>query len=87
MKSAATLALQPIVQVSLDLIDLLGVVRGGLTLEQAMRAPEYGAPLGVPLAVDAEAFKTDSGDLEGSLRLICAGVHRDGEVAIGRSLL
>src|SRR6188474_670955 len=47
---------------------------GGLTLEQAVRTPEYGAPLvviGAPLAVDADAFKTASGDVEDSLRLIC----------------
>ena len=51
---------------------------GGLTLEQAVQCPEYGAPLvvlGAPLAVDADAFKTADGDLEGSLRLICEAVH------------
>jgi 3-hexulose-6-phosphate synthase len=51
---------------------------GGLTLEQAIRTPEYGAPLvvlGAPLTVDADAFKTASGDLERSLRLICQKVH------------
>jgi len=54
---------------------------GGLSLEQAIRTPEYGAPLvvlGAPLTVDAEAFKTASGDLEGSLRLICQKVHSYG---------
>jgi 3-hexulose-6-phosphate synthase len=59
---------------------------GGLTIEQAVRTPEYGAPLvvlGAPLTVDADAFKTAAGDLEGSLRLICESVHRFGEVAIG----
>jgi 3-hexulose-6-phosphate synthase/6-phospho-3-hexuloisomerase len=51
---------------------------GGLTLEQAIRTPEYGAPLvvlGAPLTIDADAFKTASGDLESSLRLICEKVH------------
>lgn len=51
---------------------------GGLTLEQAVRTPEYGAPLvvlGAPLTIDADAFKTASGDLESSLRLICDKVH------------
>ena len=51
---------------------------GGLTLEQAIRCPEYGAPLvvlGAPLTIDADAFKTAEGDLEGSLRLICNAVH------------
>ena len=56
---------------------------GGLSLEQAIRTPEYGAPLvvlGAPLTVDAEAFKTASGDLESSLRLICQKVHSYGNV-------
>ncbi len=61
---------------------------GGLTLEQAMRTPEYGAPLvviGAPLAVDADAFKTAAGDLEGTLRLICERVHGYGDVPSSRS--
>ncbi len=44
---------------------------GGLSLEQAIRCPEYGAPLvvlGAPLTIDADSFQTASGDLEGSLR-------------------
>jgi len=56
---------------------------GGLSLEQAIRTPEYGAPLvvlGAPLTVDAEVFRTASGDLEGSLRLICQKVHSYGNV-------
>lgn len=51
---------------------------GGLTVEQAIRTPEYGAPLvvlGAPLAVDADSFKTAGGDLEKTLRLICDRVH------------
>jgi 3-hexulose-6-phosphate synthase len=59
---------------------------GGLSLEQAIRTPEYGAPLvvlGAPLTIDAEAFKTASGDLESSLRLICEKVHAYGDVKIG----
>jgi 3-hexulose-6-phosphate synthase len=61
---------------------------GGLSLEQAVRCPEYGAPLvvlGAPLTVDADAFKTASGDLEGSLRLICERVHAYGEVGPARA--
>jgi 3-hexulose-6-phosphate synthase len=56
---------------------------GGLTVEQAIRTPEYGAPLvvlGAPLAVDADSFKTAAGDLEGTLRLICERVHAFGNV-------
>src|SRR5918993_2925244 len=59
---------------------------GGLTLEQAVRTPEYGAPLvvlGAPLTIDADAFKTASGDVEGSLRMICEKVHGYGDVVVG----
>lgn len=51
---------------------------GGLSLEEAIQCPRYGAPLvvlGAPLTIDADAFKTASGDLEESLRLICEAVH------------
>ena len=60
---------------------------GGLTLEQAIRCPEYGAPLvvlGAPLTIEAEAFKTAAGDLESSLRLICEKIHAYGNVAVGK---
>jgi 3-hexulose-6-phosphate synthase/6-phospho-3-hexuloisomerase len=60
---------------------------GGLTLEQAVRTPEYGAPLvvlGAPLTIDADAFKTASGDLEGSLKLICDKVHAYGDIPVGK---
>jgi 3-hexulose-6-phosphate synthase len=51
---------------------------GGLSIEQAIRTPEYGAPLvvlGAPLTIDADSFKTASGDLGSVLREICARVH------------
>lgn len=51
---------------------------GGLSLEQAIQCPSYGAPLvvlGAPLTIDADAFKTAAGDLEGSLRIICKKIH------------
>ena len=51
---------------------------GGLSVEQAVRTPEYGAPLvvlGAPLTIDADAFKTASGDIESKLRLVCEKVH------------
>jgi 3-hexulose-6-phosphate synthase/6-phospho-3-hexuloisomerase len=63
---------------------------GGLSLEQAIRTPEYGAPLvvlGAPLTIDADAFKTASGNLEDSLRLICQKVHAYGDIPIGPSRL
>jgi 3-hexulose-6-phosphate synthase/6-phospho-3-hexuloisomerase len=61
---------------------------GGLSLEQAVRAPEFGAPLvvlGAPLVIDAEAFKTASGNVEDSLRIICDKVHSYGDIPVGRS--
>lgn len=51
---------------------------GGLTLEQAIQCPAYGAPLvvlGAPLTIDSDSFKTAGGDLESSLRLICEKIH------------
>lgn len=60
---------------------------GGLSLEQAIRCPEFGAPLvvlGAPLTIDADAFKTASGDLESSLRMICQKIHAYGDVVIGK---
>jgi 3-hexulose-6-phosphate synthase/6-phospho-3-hexuloisomerase len=56
---------------------------GGLTIEQAIESPRYGAPMvviGAPLAIDAHAFRTASGNVEDSLRLICEQVHAYGEV-------
>lgn len=51
---------------------------GGLSLEQAIQCPAYGAPLvvlGAPLTIDADSFKTADGNLETSLRLICQAIH------------
>lgn len=59
---------------------------GGLTIEQAIETPKYGAPLvviGAPLAIDAHAFRTAAGDLEGTLRLICETVHAYGDISVG----
>jgi 3-hexulose-6-phosphate synthase/6-phospho-3-hexuloisomerase len=56
---------------------------GGLTIEQAVMTPSYGAPLvvlGAPLVIDADAFRTASGNVEESLRLICQKVHAYGDV-------
>jgi 3-hexulose-6-phosphate synthase len=58
---------------------------GGLSLEQAIMCPSYGAPLvvlGAPLTIDADAFKTADGNLEESLRLICKTIHAYGEVMV-----
>lgn len=59
---------------------------GGLSVEQAVQTPEYGAPLvvlGAPLTIEADRFKTASGDVEGALHTICETVHDYGDVSVG----
>jgi 3-hexulose-6-phosphate synthase len=51
---------------------------GGLSIDQAIRTPEFGAPLvvlGAPLTIDADSFRTATGSLEDKLRLVCDKVH------------
>ena len=58
---------------------------GGLTIQQAMDTPKYGAPLvviGAPLVIDGHAFRAATGDMEGMLRMICDTVHAYGEIEI-----
>jgi 3-hexulose-6-phosphate synthase/6-phospho-3-hexuloisomerase len=60
---------------------------GGLSIEQAISTPKYGAPLvvlGAPLTIDADSFRTADGNLEASLRMICEKVHAYGDIAIGQ---
>jgi 3-hexulose-6-phosphate synthase len=72
-----------------QLRDVVAAVRvpvqavGGLSIEQAIRTPEYGAPLvvlGAPLTIDADSFKAAAGDLETVLHAICEKVHAYGKV-------
>lgn len=61
---------------------------GGLTIEQAMETPRYGAALvvlGAPLTIDSERFQTAQGDVEGALRKICESVHACNVDATGNS--
>jgi 3-hexulose-6-phosphate synthase len=61
---------------------------GGLTLEQAVNTPAYGAPLvvlGAPLVIDADAFRTAGDNVQDSLRLICEKVHGYGDVQVSGS--
>lgn len=56
---------------------------GGLSLDQAIESPKYGAPLvvlGAPLVIDSDRFQTADGNLEDSLRRICDAVHAYGDV-------
>jgi 3-hexulose-6-phosphate synthase/6-phospho-3-hexuloisomerase len=58
---------------------------GGLTLEQAISTPKFGAPLvviGAPLVIDSDRFSTASNDPMGVLRKICQEVHGFGDVPV-----
>ncbi len=61
---------------------------GGLTIEQAIQTPGYGAPLvviGAPLAIDSGSFQAAAGDIEAVLREICSRVHAYGDIQIGKN--
>ena len=58
---------------------------GGLSLEQAIQTPSYGAPvvvIGAPLAIDADSFSKGAGNVEEVLRKICEAVHAFGDVEV-----
>jgi 3-hexulose-6-phosphate synthase len=58
---------------------------GGLSIEQAIQTPAYGAPLvviGAPLAINPERFEQAGGDLEAVLRRICDEVHAHGDIHV-----
>lgn len=58
---------------------------GGLSLEQAIQTPAFGAPLvviGAPLAIDADSFSRGAGNVEDVLRKICQAVHGFGDVPV-----
>lgn len=58
---------------------------GGLSLEQAIQTPAYGAPLvviGAPLAIDADSFSAGAGNVEEVLRKICESVQGFGDVPV-----
>ncbi len=61
---------------------------GGLTIEQAISTPSYGAPLvviGAPLVAGEEALR--DAELEATLRDICERVHAFGDVRVGKESL
>lgn len=62
---------------------------GGLTIDQAIATPDYGAPLvviGAPLAINPERFEQAGGDLEAILRQICDAVHQHADVPVQRPI-
>lgn len=55
---------------------------GGLSTEQAIACPSYGAPLvvlGAPLTVSDYAFQSPTGNLEEVVRHICESIHAQGQ--------
>lgn len=68
-----------------DAVDVPVQAVGGLSIEQAIETPKYGAPLvviGAPLAIDASSFQSAGEGVEGALRKICETVHAFGDVAV-----
>ena len=62
---------------------------GGLSIEQAIETPKYGAPLvviGAPLAINPDRFERAGGNLEAVLKQICDEVHAHGDVPVTRAL-
>lgn len=62
---------------------------GGLSIEQAIKTPSYGAPLvviGAPLAINPDRFQRAGGDLQQVLTQICDEVHGFGDVPVRREL-
>ncbi len=58
---------------------------GGLSIDQAISTPSFGAPLvviGAPLAIDGDRFAQAGGDLQSILKKICDAVHSFGDVAV-----
>jgi 3-hexulose-6-phosphate synthase len=58
---------------------------GGLSLEQAISTPSYGAPLvviGAPLVIDSDRFAQASNDPMAVLKRICDEVHAFGDVPV-----
>ncbi len=57
---------------------------GGMSIEQAIECPKYGAPLvviGAPLAINPDRFEQAGGNLEQVLKQICDEVHAYGDVS------
>jgi len=74
------------IQEVVDAVDVPVQAVGGLSIEEAISVPRYGAPLivlGAPLAIDSDSFKTASGNVEDALKLICERAHAHGDVPIG----
>lgn len=70
-------------------VDLPVQAVGGLSIEQAIETPRYGAPLvvlGAPLAINPDRFERAGGNLEQVLQQICEQVHGFGDVPVKEPL-
>lgn len=60
---------------------------GGMSIDQAIESPTYGAPLvviGAPLAINPDRFERAGGNLETVLRQICEAVHAHQDIPVLR---
>lgn len=60
---------------------------GGMSIDQAIESPTYGAPLvviGAPLAINPDRFERAGGNLENVLKQICEAVHAYGDIPVNR---
>jgi 3-hexulose-6-phosphate synthase len=60
---------------------------GGMSIDQAIESPTYGAPLvviGAPLAINPDRFERAGGNLETVLRQICEAVHTYHDIPVRR---
>lgn len=63
---------------------------GGMSIDQAIESPTYGAPLvviGAPLAINPDRFERAGGNLETVLQQICDAVHAYGDIPVRRPYL
>lgn len=70
-----------------EAVDIPVQAVGGMSIDQAIESPTYGAPLvviGAPLAINPDRFERAGGNLETVLRQICDSVHAYGDIPVRR---
>jgi 3-hexulose-6-phosphate synthase len=93
LRRERSLSAPPVLDRLTEVVRAVGVpvqAVGGLSIEQAINTPRYGAPLvviGAPLAIDAHSFRGAAGDVEQILHMICDKVHAYGDIPIGKERL
>jgi 3-hexulose-6-phosphate synthase len=68
-----------------DAVDIPVQAVGGMSIDQAIECPKYGAPLvviGAPLAINPDRFERAGGNLEQVLKQICDEVHAYGDIPV-----